>query len=1603
MVKLTDDGRYLDNSNSADSSADVYYGTKVVATTTESTGSGSGEGSYVYYDESTGYYYMTVSFGAVHQYKYTMRVWRSKNVTGPYEDATGTYSTVSSTDDDRSGQKLMGNYNFTGTGSQYYDNGHSSNLIVPSGSGTAEAGKQFIAYHTRMYDGYRTERSYASTNYLNEARVHQVIMNQSGWQCILPYQYSGETFGDDGFTYSSTNLSGTWSFILFVEEIQSDYEKTVSIKLLQDGTVSGNYSGTWELIKDGDYPYLSMTLSIDDTDVLFEGVFITMTNELGSATTVFSAVGETDGYSTIAWGAMQEALSPASQAADADLTCIASDGYDNIIYTHGTNKSTAYGTGSSSDYIYYGEEISDGTVASTTNATYPYEYTRNAAGDNNGYEQGERATYIYIADKYDVDTSADALTDATGDKITATEVTSDKDGYNKYVLSGSIADASSFNDMEDFVNITLVVPYTDSTGSEYSQYIYATVMPNPVSAHAATDAVKTTSRTSQKMREASAFLRADGSTGTTTLVGTDTRGVYAYVDNPVYLYGVCGYAFATNTGLLWNSSSASVVQAGSYWNSNSSDSTATVTNTSGATVTATYYLDLSKLDDDTADQELGGLTVDTTEDTLSFNLLSTELPARSVNEFSFGSQPSERTQTYTLTDGSVFTWTVDTSTYDGGETPVQNEQFASDVEMQYATSTISADYTSIRDASATTAQTLTDTATFTENNGGTSSPYRTVNSVIGISVKVFDKSAIYDVLQEYKDMQLVMSDYTDETREDYEEAIAKATWYCNNYKLFDYDTDGNYIDDLAAYYEELESAIDYAYENLFSYTEFETYYEIYEQAVAMYELIQNETLVGDDASIREALYDAIDAYKKFSTYSETGEVFNTSNWSDVSDYDTDGETYNPNFTSGYTDDTLRAKYAFNYACYQLLYAMKNVRSLTDYSELESELYGMTGVVYSNIDDDTYGVTDTNAATDGDSTIYVDNFKDSGKNGTSKSIIVNCSDDDYNQPDYESGQTYTISTWVPFADAYTTALARSTQTALSSDSTTDSTQITVTGTIAGYRSNEYKYALSSTTDLGFTLYGYYETDENGMYLDSTFSLEDSYNSDGTLIETDLSFTVQSAEELSYEQEEIDAATEALTTARTALTEVDSDEAYDAYNQAQKEASLVDMTAYSTVDAIKESRTWGYDSVNYDIDVVTTPDYEDGIDAVYVVYDGKIYKNTSAGETDTYITAILESVNKQNLKQYQVTVNYYIDGTLDENTSGIYGTYTFGDDVEFNYSAPEGYVIGHATSQTGDNAVTYLDQDGTKTSYSRDIQDDTTISIYLVTVESDKIPAYVRDYFGITIDTFYVSTDYAVTSYGNPLTVTDGDNKFEVYALDATNYTFTVFGLDDTHLEDDEPYLEFFQHGTYSAPAGTLTVINGTVDGATSGEQVTENTVITLTADDSNAIWLVNASDDADHWYVASYDSTFTTSTSNAAVQYLAITTDDASFTDYNVSDITAEGLATSFGIADGLTSDKFRLYCSYTVGADVEVVEAGIVYSTTASTADTLQKGYDGVSTVKANAVSAYNTYTMTTSKSGIYMRSYVNYMYTTTINGESVTIPRVTYGPIVKDGSLIEY
>ena len=275
---------------------DAYYGKKIIKTTLAN--ELSGEGPYITYDSKTGYYYLFVSYCGLNSLGgYNIREYRSENVDGPYLDAAGN----NALDDTNTGLKLMGNYKFDCLETAYLAGGHSSCIET-------DDGKLFHIYHTRFNNGQE--------NY--ETRVHQMARTENGWAVVLPFEYSGETINENG--YSSEEICGEYEFInhdnisngatswIYVDKIISP---THSITLNADGTISGlkvyesikentnvssrEVNGTWA-VKDGT---CYATFVIDG--MAYEGVFCIQKDESTKKTEklVFSAMG---GNNECIWG-----------------------------------------------------------------------------------------------------------------------------------------------------------------------------------------------------------------------------------------------------------------------------------------------------------------------------------------------------------------------------------------------------------------------------------------------------------------------------------------------------------------------------------------------------------------------------------------------------------------------------------------------------------------------------------------------------------------------------------------------------------------------------------------------------------------------------------------------------------------------------------------------------------------------------------------------------------------------------------------------------------------------------------------------------------------------------------------------------------------------------------------------------------------------------------------------------------------------------------------------------------------------------------------------------------------------------------------------------
>lgn len=250
---------------------DPYFGQKLLGG-----GHMSIEGPYILYDEADGYYYLYVSYGGLASNGgYQMRVFRSQTVDGNYTDM-GDQTPFIGAVHENYGLKLSGNYKLPSLEVAYMATGHNSAFIDSDG-------KMYVVYHTRFNDNGEN----------HSPRVHQVIINEEGWPCELPYQTAGETVSASG--YAEDAVVGRYFVVNQGHRINSDIANPIILYLNKDGSVAGRESsGTWTM-KDGS-PYMSVTID----GIEYKGVFCEMKDEAGIDVMTFSAVGD----NTTVWGVM---------------------------------------------------------------------------------------------------------------------------------------------------------------------------------------------------------------------------------------------------------------------------------------------------------------------------------------------------------------------------------------------------------------------------------------------------------------------------------------------------------------------------------------------------------------------------------------------------------------------------------------------------------------------------------------------------------------------------------------------------------------------------------------------------------------------------------------------------------------------------------------------------------------------------------------------------------------------------------------------------------------------------------------------------------------------------------------------------------------------------------------------------------------------------------------------------------------------------------------------------------------------------------------------------------------------------------------------------
>jgi arabinan endo-1,5-alpha-L-arabinosidase len=264
------------------------------------------EAPYVIYSPESNYYYLFVSFaGLAAAGGYNMRVFRSRNPVGPYEDAThpvtasdpnplttkNLHPTEGNAMDFRNyGVKIMGGYQFAHIAEDentlilsligregFLSPGHNSAYH------DADTGKYFLIHHTRFVN--RGEE--------HQVRVREMFVNEDGWLVAAPFRYD---FGAVR-AFTAKQLSREWKILSHRQDNNTTVEGHTSQNYVfaEDGAITGTGTGTWELKSDGKTAHITLG------DKLYKGVFLRCFDEYHAVWVyAFTAMSE-DGIAL--WGA----------------------------------------------------------------------------------------------------------------------------------------------------------------------------------------------------------------------------------------------------------------------------------------------------------------------------------------------------------------------------------------------------------------------------------------------------------------------------------------------------------------------------------------------------------------------------------------------------------------------------------------------------------------------------------------------------------------------------------------------------------------------------------------------------------------------------------------------------------------------------------------------------------------------------------------------------------------------------------------------------------------------------------------------------------------------------------------------------------------------------------------------------------------------------------------------------------------------------------------------------------------------------------------------------------------------------------------------------
>lgn len=250
-------------------------------------GSGCGyEGAQLFFNSETNYYYLITSCGGL-DYEYRCTLGRSTKIDGPYLDAGGV---------------SMSDITSDATSELYYHNVGSKIIGAYALEGEYNFRCQGGLSVWRNADGQIIFANHARTNfqegYYFYLQCHQMFFNADGWPVLNQNEYYNDytgltTDGKEGLSkLTATDIAGTYDTILTVRGTDTAAVNTLGIygassvtsvvsvqdavptasktmTLAEDGSITGNYTGTWTLDSDG----YSVTIALKDSESNDLGTF----------------------------------------------------------------------------------------------------------------------------------------------------------------------------------------------------------------------------------------------------------------------------------------------------------------------------------------------------------------------------------------------------------------------------------------------------------------------------------------------------------------------------------------------------------------------------------------------------------------------------------------------------------------------------------------------------------------------------------------------------------------------------------------------------------------------------------------------------------------------------------------------------------------------------------------------------------------------------------------------------------------------------------------------------------------------------------------------------------------------------------------------------------------------------------------------------------------------------------------------------------------------------------------------------------------------------------------------------------------------------------